>query len=296
VDRRERLLASVAAIIVAAASAGCAGNAGDAAQLRQQANAALARWADAVAAAGGPSPVVLVGELTSQVGEWEEAVGENYKVALMAGRVEPNANLPAEVPPDGEVRWPGGFTASVALVSAQQAFAAIQGGAAAPCGDCTSLRITGSRLTTGSIETSRGPATGPIWEYTVQGTAVKVTRVAIAHPITVTPPLWDPNNSPVGLAIDSASGSVGGRELTVTFLGAPLPADQPCGEDYTAEAIESELAVVVIVTRHPHGGAFGACTLAGAVRTATAELAGPLGERAVLEVRQGLPVPVVLSP
>jgi hypothetical protein len=31
----------------------------------------------------------------------------------------------------------------------------------------------------------------------------------------------------VGLAIDSASGTVDGRELTVTFVGALLPADQP---------------------------------------------------------------------
>lgn len=265
--------------------------------LRQQARSALARWADAVAAAGGASSVVIVGELTGQVGDWEEAVGENNKLALMAGRVEADANQPAEAPPDGEVRWPDGFTASVALVSAQQALAAMQAGAAAPCGDCTSLRISGSRLTTGEVETSRGPATVPIWEYTLQGTAVKVTRVAIAHPITVAPPPWDPNNSPAGLAIDSASGLVGGRELTVTFVGAPLPADQPCGEDYTAEAVESDLAVVVIVTRHPHGGfGFGACRLAGAVRTAMAELAAPLDERAVLEVQQGLPVPVVLTP
>ncbi|HEV8544927.1 MAG TPA: hypothetical protein VGQ64_01430 [Candidatus Limnocylindrales bacterium] len=294
---RHVTLPIAAAIVVAATFAGCVGNAGDAAQLRRQANAALARWADAVAVAGGPSPVVLVGELTGQVGDWEEAVGENNKVALMAGRVEADANLPAEVPPDGEVRWPDGFTASVALVSAQQALAAIQAGAEAPCSECASLRITASRLTTGSIETSRGPATVPIWEYTAQGTAVKVTRVAIAHPITVAPPPWDANKSPAGLAIDSASGSVAGRELTVTFVGAPLPADQPCGEDYTAEAIESDLAVVVIVTRHPHGGfGFGACTLAGAVRTATAELAAPLGERAVLEVQQGLPVPVALTP
>ena len=40
-----------------------------------------------------------------------------------------------------------------------------------------------------------------------------VPRVAIADPITVVPPPWSPNNSPVGLAIESASGTVGGRSL-----------------------------------------------------------------------------------
>jgi len=56
-----------------------------------------------------------------------------------------------------------------------------------------------------------------------------------------------------------------------------------CGEDYTAEAIESELAVVVIVTRHPHL-TIGACSAVGARRTATAMLAAPLGDRVVLDL------------
>jgi len=293
--RRARLLAIAVEFAVALALAGCLGNAGDAARLQQQAEAALARWAVAVAAAGGPSPVVLVGELTGQVGDWEAAVGDNNKRALYAGLLEAAASLPAEASPGGEVRWPDGTTATVPVLSAQQAVAAIRAGAAAPCGDCAPLRITAARLTTGPIETSRGPATGPVWEFTVQGTAVKVARVAVAHPITVVPPHWDQVDPPVGLAIDSASGTVGGRELTVAFVGAPLPGDQPCGEDYTAEAVESALAVVVIVTRHPHA-ALGACSAVGARRTASVELAAPLGERAVLEVQQGLPVPVVQTP
>ena len=78
-------------------------------------------------------------------------------------------------------------------------------------------------------------------------------------------------------------------------MGAPFRADQPCGEDYTAEAVESDLAVVVIVMRHPHV-TIGACTAVGAPRTATLKLAAPLGDRTVLEVQQGRPVPVTLTP
>jgi hypothetical protein len=285
----------LAAIAGALILAGCVGNADDPARLRPQARAALARWADAVGAAGGRAPVVLVGELTGQVGDWELEVGENNKLALMAGSVESDASLPADAPPPGEVRWQDGTTASVPLSSAQQAVAAIRAGSLEPCSDCTPLRITAARLTTDPIETSRGPATAPVWEFTVQGTAVKVTRVAIADPITGVPPPWNPNNSPIGIAIESASGTVGGLELSVAFVGAPRPGDQACGEDYTAEAVESDLAVVVIVTRH-RNAVIGSCTAAGAPRTATVELAAPLGERAVLEVEQGLPVPVVLTP
>ena len=88
---------------------------------------------------------------------------------------------------------------------------------------------------------------------------------------------------------------MGGTELTVAFVGAPDPGDKPCGEDYTAEAVESDLAVVVIVTRHPHV-TVGACTAVGARRTATATLAAPLGDRVVLDLQQGTPVPVVVDP
>jgi hypothetical protein len=276
--------------------AGCLGNGDDPARLEQQARAALNNWANAVEGAGGPSSVVLVGELTRQVGVWEEAVGDNDKRALMYGLVEAAADLPTETPPAGEVRWQDGTTTSVSLISAQQAVAAISAGASEPCGDdCRPLRITDARLTTGPIETSRGSAVAPVWELTVEGTAVTVTRPAIADAVTVVLPPWDANDPPVGLAIESASGKVGGRELTVAFTGAPKPGDQPCGEDYTAEAVESDLAVVVIVTRHSHV-TVGACTAVGAPRTATLTLAAPLGARTVLEVQQGRPVPVTLSP
>lgn len=157
------------------------------------------------------------------------------------------------------------------------------------------LRREQGHLTSGPIQTTRGRATAPIWEFTVQGTAVKVTRVALADPVVVAS--QGEGDPQVGLAIDSASGTVGGRELTVAFVGAPDPGDKPCGEDYTAEAVESDLAAVVIVTRHPHVAPFGeACSAVGARRTASATMAAPLGERVVLDLQQGTPIPVVLAP
>lgn len=53
--------------------------------------------------------------------------------------------------------------------------------------DCAVLQATAAELTSGPIQTSRGPATAPIWVFTLTGTAVKVTRVAIANPIEVAP-------------------------------------------------------------------------------------------------------------
>ena len=276
------------------ALAGCAlvPEATDPAPGRQRAQAVLSAWADAVAAAGEHAAVTPVGELTGQIGDWEEAVGDNNKRALMAGMVASATPLSEEAPSDGEVTWQDGTTTKVPLLSAQDAIVAIETTTAAPCSDCTMLLVTAAKLTSGPIQTSRGPATAPIWEFTVQGTAVKITRVAIANPVVVAP---DEVGSQLGLAIDSASGSVSGTELTVAFVGAPDPGDKPCGEDYTAEAVESDLAVVVIVTRHPHA-TIGACSAVGARRTATATLASPLGDRVVLDLQQGTPVPVVLAP
>jgi hypothetical protein len=260
----------------------------------QRAQTVLSAWAEAVAAAGERAEVTPVGELTGQIGDWEEAVGDNNKRALMAGMVASVSPLPEEAPPDGDVAWQDGTTTKVPLLSAQAAIVAIESTTEAPCSDCAMLLVTEARLTSGPIQTTRGPSTAPVWEFTVQGTAVKVTRVAIANPVVVAP---DEVGSQLGLAIDSANGMVGGNELTVAFVGAPDPGNMPCGEDYTAEAVESDLAVVVIVTRHPHAAPFGeACSAVGARRIATAMLAAPLGDRVVLDLQKGTPVPVVLAP
>ena len=151
------------------------------------------------------------------------------------------------------------------MVSAQQAVAGIRADAPAKdCPDCVPLQITAARLTSGQVTTSRGSAMVPIWEFTLRGTAVLVTRVAVADPVTVALPPWNgvpwgnSGEAPAGISIDSATATVGGRELTVGFVGAPLSADQVCGADYTAEGVESSLAVVVIVTAHLNG-AGGAC-------------------------------------
>jgi hypothetical protein len=113
-------------------------------------------------------------------------------------------------------------------------------------------------------------------------------------PVTVTPPSWNPYHAPGGIPVESATTTVGSKQLTVAFIGAPGPATQPCGADYTGEAVESDNAVVVIVIVHPHA-AGESCTDLGARRSTTVHLARPLGERAVLEVQQGLPVPVTIS-
>jgi hypothetical protein len=261
-------------------------------QLRAQAREELARWADV---AGGMQGIAIVGELTSQIGDWEQPVGENNKIALMAGLIRPTASLAAEVPPQGPVTWPDGTTTTVALLSAAQALDQIvSSSGGSPCSECRPLEVTAARLGSGSVQTSRGDATVPMWEFTIRGTTVKVTRVAVAGATMLGSPPWDPDGTPASVSIESARGTRESTRLTVSFVGAELGADQPCGEDYLAEAVESPLAVVVIVVREPRAqGDSEACRLVGYVRTATVDLASPLADRAVLEIKLGIPVPLL---
>jgi hypothetical protein len=300
---RHRRIGAVAMVVIAAAVTGCgsldefAGRANETAHLHEQADAALARWAAAVAAAGGRQDFVPTEGMTGQVGDWEADVGDNNKPALMAGLVESATQLPDDVPPDAEIRWTDGTTKTVATISAAQALRDLQGEPESPCPECHPLEVTGARLSTATVQTSRGPATAPAWEFSLEGTQVKVTRIAVAagDGPAVQPPPWDANNPPSGLRIDSATGTIGGLQLTVTFIGAPDGADKPCGADYAAEAVESDLAVVIIVAARSNPFP-ASCAAVGAVRTATAALARPLGDRAVLDVVEGQPVPVQLAP
>jgi len=265
----------------------------DPAAARRHAAAVLEAWSAAAEQAGGAARVSPVGELTTRIGDWEPAVADRNARALAAGAVLTDSPLPDDAPAEGEVTWPDGTTTRVPLLQAQQAIVAIGTSTAPTCPDCGFLLATSARLVSGPIQTTRGPAIAPLWEFTLQDTAVRLTRVAIGNAPTAVPPEADPA---LGLAIEAAGGSVTGTDLTVAFTGSPEPGSQPCGEDYTGEAIESELAVVVIVTRHPHVGGAVSCTAEGARRTATATLAAPLGDRAVLDFQAGAPVPLALAP
>lgn len=266
-------------------------------RVHQQAQDALVRWADAVRESGGAS-ITFVGALTSQIGDWETEVGGNNKIALMTGQVETMTRLAGDGPGRREVRWlDDGTKIDVNVLSARASFDELVGGRT-DCGGCEALQVTEANLATGLVDTSRGTAEVPVWVYSLQGTSVRITRVAVDASVTVDPPPWNADDPPVGITIDSATGTADSRDLTVGFVGAKDSG--PCGQDYTAEAVESELAIVVIVTGRPttkpdDTGEVGGCRLVGFGRTVEVTLDEPLGDRAVLEVRQGLPV-VVTAP
>jgi len=138
---------------------------------------------------------------------------------------------------------------------------------------------------------------GESWEELRQQAAASLARYdqATAGSPSQTPnagpSAWDPTAVPYGMSIDTAAVNAQDTRMTVKFTGSPWPAaGGGCGTDYAAEPVESDKAVVVIVLQQP-GGYTGTCPMMGMTRTATLNLASPLGRRAVLAIR-GEPVPV----
>ncbi|MEU1684108.1 hypothetical protein [Micromonospora sp. NPDC005707] len=236
-----------------------------------------------------------MGELTRQLGDWEPASG-SYKETLSAGRVEAATTLPESPKSAGTIVWANGTRHDVPLISAGGALAQLRASGTGDCSGCAPLKLTGARLTTMTVPTTRGPATAPAWEYTLDGTTVRLARVAVdpSAIVRVTPPPWDADHPHEGLAIESATTSTASNEMTVTFTGAPGFSSKACGADYSAIAVESDLAVVVIVIEYRHAKDE-VCLAIGAPRNATLKLSRPLGERAVLEVTQGLPVELTIT-
>ena len=127
----------------------------------------------------------------------------------------------------GYAGWADGTSRTVDLLSADQALRNVVSSAASACSGCEPLTVIGAHLTSTSVETSRGSATVPVWEFGLAGTSVRVTRVAVARPVQVADPSWNPVDPPIGISIDSAHGAPDSTVLAVTFVGAPLGANQP---------------------------------------------------------------------
>jgi hypothetical protein len=266
----------------------------------RQAQEALARWDSAAASSAGGSGFILVGEATLFVGDdWGPNIdGGNAKMALMAGLFAVAAPLPSGAPPHGTIKWQDGTTNAVSVISAGQALSDMKAAAGQPCPECTPLQITGAELTTATFQSNRGPVEAPAWEFSLQDTEVKLDQIAVESqidaPAVPTPndqSTGQPGSAPwVGPQVESAIVDSSGMTLTVSFVGAPDNGDKPCGADYTAEAVESNAAIVVIVYEHRNPLPV-ACSAVGAYRTAQVSLAKPLGNRTLIDL-QAQPITV----
>jgi hypothetical protein len=90
--------------------------------------------------------------------------------------------------------------------------------------------------------------------------------------------------------VESAVVAADGRTVTAAHFTGGRDSTGPCTSDYTARAVESEYAAVIIVEEDPHRPPGTICSLEGYARTATLILAAPLAQRTLLQV-QGTPIP-----
>jgi hypothetical protein len=287
------LVATVGLVVGVSGCTSAPASSAQVADLHRQAQQALARWDAEVAASAGGSGFILVGESTLFVGQdWGPNIdGGNAKMAWYAGRFVVANPLPSEAPADGRIQWPDGTTHAVPLISAQQALIDLKAGGVSPCPDCTPLQVTGATLTTATFQTSRGPAQAPAWEFSLKDTDVKLDQIAVAIQLAV-PAVPTPNDQASGPAVaqpwfgppvQSATVDAGGMTITVTVVGALDAGDKPCGADYTADAVESDTGVVVIVYEH-RNTLPASCSAVGYFRTAQVTLAKPLGNRTLIDL------------
>jgi hypothetical protein len=305
VRRRRRAVllgAAVSAAALAGLVAGCgaptAGGIGD--DVHRHAEEELAAYAKAVAAADPALNFAVVGETVQQVGDWELAVGAANKQALLARLVAPTAQgeqqMAAATPPDPQLLWPDGHTTAVDVSDAAATLTEFT--RAAPpenaCAGCPALMVQAAAPVTMTLTTSKGPVQAPAWRYTLAGTQVRLVMPAFAPGSLISVPVSDGPGGDV--EVDSVSvPDRRARTLTAHFGGAVGDGSQPCGEDYAAAVVESAAAVVVIVTASSSYSGDAMCAMPAADRAAQAELHAPLGERAVLEVSSGQPLPVTVT-
>jgi len=286
------LVATVGLVIAVSGCTSAPASSVQVADLHRQAQEALTHWDAAVAASAGGSGFILVGEFTLFVGQdWGPNIdGGNAKMAWYAGLFVAATPLPSEAPTDGTIQWQDGTTHAVPVISAEQALADLKAAGVSPCPECTPLQITGARLTTATFQSSRGPAQAPAWEFSLKDTDVRLDQIAVAGQFAA-PPMSERAAQPwVGPPVENATVDASSMTLTVAVVGAPDTGDKPCGADYTAEAVESDTAVVVIV--YEHRNALPAmCTSVGAFRTVQVTLAKPLGSRTLIDL-QAQPISV----
>jgi hypothetical protein len=205
----------------------------------------------------------------------------------------------------GVVRYAGGATGTVPVMSLAEAYAEIdKGDPPRPCQKfstpppadappvqdnfepdrpvssvdtaCTELTITSARLGTAKVLTSRGEAEAPAWLFTVRELRGQVAQVAVARSAVVTPPEIDAAAAPPAPEVRAAQDlvKVDGTRLAYRLgVGA-------CDQNIKPLVYETEDVVVVggSATRSD-----GVCTEQLLLHEVTVTLDEPVGTRPVID-------------
>ena len=256
-----------------------------------RAAAVLENWHSALRQQPGHRALAITSPITFATGSWPASMDPGAaKIAYLAGQVVAASDLDAATPPEGTVSWSDGVTERFATLSGMEALAEMRAEGDADCG-CEPLVISAARATHMTVTTSVGPATVPAWEFVLDLPENTITRIAVpAASRTEVRPL---DEFP-GHRIEAATAGEYGRRVTVGVVGSPQPATEPCGEDYGAMVVEADDAIVVFVEtiRAHRSESRTPCVAIGAFRQVTVRLSQPLRGRALLDAKDGQPIPL----
>ena len=236
------------------------------------------------------------------------------KQAFLAGLFRLKGTLP-DTPASGSVRFPDGSLLRVPVVGARTAYRLMDRGGAAcdgpttpppardtqpappsaaspggvtstSLGPCTALTVTGARLSSAPLRTSRGVATVPVWLFTVEGLPLPVGRVAVS-PDAVgqapEPPALPSLPADTRLVAAQDLTGVGGQSLRFR-VGV-----SPCDQDVRGRVLEAD-GVVVVGASVTHGNDGSACPAVMMLQPERVTLGAPLGGRLVVDVVTGRPM------
>lgn len=278
---------------------------------------AFGQRATEVADAWRPGPAwrsgyVPLGEATVLVGD--PGFTDETKQAFLNGWYPDQIDLPAARPADGTIRFPDG-TLRVPLVSAAEAYAQLDQGDPPPCdgrpmapaprpkggptvepgpdgpvatraaGPCVPLTVTGAKLGSASVRTSRGEATVPAWLFTVEGLRAPVARLAVSPSAVGAAPEGTAPSRPVD---DGIVGALDLRAVTGNRVDYRVGIGA-CDGEPTPLVLERDDVVVL------GGGVVrstGPCTMQLVMKPVSVTLKAPLGDRTVLDVAGGTPLVV----
>jgi hypothetical protein len=230
---------------------------------------------------------------------------DEMAAAAAAGLFRTGRALSENRPRPGVATFSGGATLKVPLISAFQAFNELTENSAVPSAaahcyppnpDPRCLTVTGARLAYTTIRTSRGAASVPAWQFTVQGHTEPVMQVAV-----------NPNAFPDVLPYDSVTLSqmlmrrtppphqpllLHGTDRPMVVDGQRLGIMVYYGVGDTGVrglAWESDDIVVVAGTSIPPPDGTSRPNIA-LVQAVWVQLSRPLGDRLVVEAGDGRPL------
>ncbi|MCX5601526.1 hypothetical protein OOK29_25590 [Streptomyces phaeochromogenes] len=208
------------------------------------------------------------------------------KQAYQRQNFELRGSLPGAPPKKGEVRWRGGGSLAVPVVSARAAYEKVGGGSVPG----PRLTVTGARLGKMTIHTSRGLATVPAWHFTIKGYDTPLKRVAVVASKLPKPPVKPAPDLTEDLWKLAGLNTVSRDGRTVVLRAHHGSCDDGPGVDVLESA---DNVVFSAWIRNPSDGP---CTKELRAKNVTVKLDRPVGDRMLLDAFTGRPVPYEGSP